>query len=124
MITPLQYFSQTIKRARTYPKEVWLCVTFVSTRKLTVVFLHSSSEPQAVGDESVEQPTNSNITEGTTPAGKNPTENSPINPKETDNGNDTTSKTVKPPEVTISAADLQLSMARPPGTAQPAVKTS
>ena len=89
-------------------------------------FLHSSSEPQAVGDESVEQTTNSNTTEGTTPAGKNPTETSPTNPKETDNGNDTTStsKTAKPSEVTISAADLQLSMARAPGTAQPAVKTS
>ena len=90
------------------------------------MFLNCSSEPQAVGDESVQQPTNSNTKEGTTPAGKNPTENAPTNPKETDNGNDTssTSKTVKQPEVTISAADLQLSMARPPGTAQPAVKTS
>ena len=93
-------------------------------------FVYFSSEPQAVGDESVEQPGNSDITEERSSAGRPNTEDSPAtgtNNEQTDKVEGTTTattKTTKPSEVTISAADLQLSMARPPGSAQPAVKTS
>ena len=89
--------------------------------------MHFSSESKTVDNESVEQPGNSDKTEARTSTETPSTETSLApgnNAEQTNKVGGTTTKATKPPEVTISAADLQLSMARPPGSAQPAVKTS